>query len=299
MDRLAVMALYARVVETGSFSRAAEEIGLGQPTASKQIAALEERLGVRLLERSTRRVRPTEAGRDYYERCRRLVDEAESLESEARRGAHAAVGRLRVACPMGFGRMHVVPVVVRFLASHPDASVDLVMNDRYVDLAEEGVDLAIRIANLGDSPLHARRLGETPRALVASPAYVRKRGTPKTPAELARHDFVVYAYFDAPERINLAGPEGAAAEVRVKSRLRVNNAEAMRTAALGGIGIVPMPLWAVTEELKAGALRIVLPDWRPPASAIQAVYSSARHLPARVRVFLDFLAAELGNAATG
>jgi DNA-binding transcriptional LysR family regulator len=292
MDRLAVMALYARVVETGSFSRAAAALGLGQPTASKRIAALEARLGVRLLERSTRRLQPTEAGREFYERCRRLVDEADELESGASRGARSAVGRLRVACPMGFGRLYVVPVVVRFLAAHPEAQIDLVMNDRYVDLAEDGVDLAIRIANLGDSTLHARRLGETPRALVASPAYLRRRGTPKTPADLERHDFVVYAYFDAPERITLARSDGTTAEVRVKARLRVNNAEAMRAAVVGGIGLCPMPLWAVQEALAAGAVRIVLPDWRPPASAVQAVYASARHLPTRVRLFLEFFERE-------
>jgi DNA-binding transcriptional LysR family regulator len=293
VDRLGVMALFARVVETGSFSRAAAELGLGQPAASKRIATLEERLGVRLLERTTRRLRPTEAGQAFYERCRRLVDEADELEAAARHGARSAAGRLRVACPMAFGRMHVVPVVVRYLAAHPDASIDLVMNDRYVDLAEEGVDLAIRIANLGDSTLHARRLGEMPRALVASPAYLRRRGTPKTPGDLVRHDFAVYAYLDAPERIALAGPGDAAADVRVKARLRVNNAEAMRAAALGGIGIAPMPLWAARDELASGALRVVLPGWHPPASAIQAVYSSARHLPVRVRTFMDFLAAEL------
>ncbi len=296
MDRLAVMALYARVVETGSFSRAAAALGLGQPTASKQIAALEERLGVRLLERSTRRLQPTEAGREFYERCRRLVDEADDLESSARRGVRGAVGRLRVACPMGFGRLHVVPIVVRFLAAHPEAQIDLVMNDRYVDLAEEGVDVAIRIANLGDSTLHARRLGETPRALVAAPAYLRRRGTPRTPADLERHDFVVYAYFDSPERLALTDPDGAAAEVRVKARLRVNNAEAMREAVVGGIGLGVIPLWALRAELASGTVKRVLPDWGPPPSAIQAVYSSARHLPARVRLFIDFVAAELAQA---
>jgi DNA-binding transcriptional LysR family regulator len=296
MDRLAVMALYARVVETGSFSRAADEFGLGQPTASKQIAALEERLGVRLLERSTRRLRPTETGREFYERCRRLVDEADDLESNARRGARGAVGRMRVACPMGFGRLHVVPIVVRFLAAHPEAQIDLVMNDRYVDLAEEGVDLAIRIANLGDSTLHARPLGETPRALVASPAYLKRRGTPKAPADLERHDFIVYAYFDTPERVALNGPDNASAEVRVKARLRVNNAEAMRAAVVGGLGICAMPVWAIVDELKSGTARLVLPEWRPPASAIQAVYSSARHLPARVRLFMEFTAGELARS---
>jgi DNA-binding transcriptional LysR family regulator len=292
MDRLDVMALYARVVETGSFSRAGDEFALGQPAVSKRIAALEARLGARLLERTTRRLRPTEAGRDYYERCRRLVDEADDLETQVRRGTRAAAGRIRVAAPMGFGRMYLMPLVVRFLAANPDAAIDLVMNDRFVDLTEEGVDLAIRIANLGDSGLHARRLGDTPRALVAAPAYLRRRGSPRTPADLDRHDFIVYAYFDNPERLALAGPEGEA-EVRVKARLRVNNAEAMREAALGGLGICPIPLWAVDEALASGTLRMVLPGWRPPSSAVHLVYSSARYLPTRVRVFMDYLAREL------
>ena len=292
MDRLDTMALFARVVETGSFSRAAEGLAVTQPTASKRIAALERRLGVRLLERSTRRLRPTEAGLDFYERCQRLLAEADEIESSVRAGAQAAVGRIRVAAPMGFGRMHVVPVVNRFLAAHPDASIDLLMNDRFVDLVEEGVDLSIRIANLDDSLLHARALGETPRLLVASPGYLAAQGTPAAPADLARHRFVVYTYFDDPELLSLRGPAGNST-LRVDACLRVNNAEAMRAAALAGLGIAPLPVWCAAEELARGALRDVLPAWRPPSSRLYVVYSSARYLPARVRLFIDFLAAEL------
>ena len=292
MDRLDTMALFARVVETGSFSRAAEGLALTQPTASKCIAALERRLGVRLLERSTRRLRPTDAGLDFYERCRRLLAEADEVESSVRAGARAAVGRIRVAAPMGFGRMHVVPVVNRFLAAHPEASIDLVMNDRFVDLVEEGVDLSIRIANRDDPLLPARALGETPRVLVASPAYLAAHGLPASPADLARHRFVVYAYFEAPELIPLSGPAGDET-LRVEPCLRVNNAEAMRAAALAGIGIAPLPVWCVADELAHDALRVVLPEWRLPTSRVYAAYSSARYLPARVRLFIDFLAAEL------
>jgi len=292
MDRLDTMALFARIVETGSFSRAAEGLKVTQPTASKRIAALERRLGVRLLERSTRRLRPTEAGLDFYERCQRLLAEADEIESSVRAGAQAAVGRIRVAAPMGFGRMHVVPVVNRFLAAHPDASIDLLMNDRFVDLVEEGVDLSIRIANLDDSLLHAWALGETPRLLVASPGYLAAQGTPAAPADLARHRFVVYTYFDDPELLSLRGPAGNST-LRVDACLRVNNAEAMRAAALAGLGIAPLPVWCAAEELARGALRDVLPAWRPPSSRLYVVYSSARYLPARVRLFIDFLAAEL------
>lgn len=292
MDRLDTMALFARVVETGSFSRAAEGLALTQPTASKRIAALERRLGVRLLERSTRRLRPTGAGLDFYERCRRLLADADEIESSVRAGARAAVGRIRLAAPMAFGRMYVVPVVIRFLAAHPEASIDLVMNDRYVDLVEEGVNLAIRIANLEDSLLHARPLGETPRVLAASPTYLAAHGAPQSPDDLTAHRFVVYAYFDDPELLSLSGP-GGSVRVRVRACLRVNNAEAMRTAALAGLGITPVPVWCVADELARGTLRVALPAWRPPASRLHVVYSSDRYLPIRVRLFMDFLAAEL------
>lgn len=292
MDRLGLMALFARVVETRSFSRAAAELGLTQPTASKRIATLERRLGVRLLERSTRRLKPTAAGLEFHARCRRLVQEAEEIESSVRSGARAAAGRIRVACPMAFGQMYVVPIVIRFLAAHPEASVDLVMNDRFVDLVEEGVDLAIRLANLEDSGLHARPLAEAPRALVAAPAYLRAKGVPKAPADLESHRFIVYAYFDAPERIELLGPAGGA-EARVSASLRVNNAEAMRAAAVAGLGIAPLPVWCVAGELARGTLRVVLPDWSLPANRVQMVYASARYVPTRVQRFMDFLAAEL------
>jgi len=292
MDRLGLMALFARVVETRSFSRAAAEFGLTQPTASKRIAALERRLGVRLLERSTRRLRPTAAGLEFHARCRRLVQEAEEIESSVRGGARSAAGRIRVACPMAFGRMYVVPAVIRFLARHPEATIDLVMNDRFVDLVEEGVDLAIRLANLEDSGLHARALGEAPRVLVASPAYLRSKGVPKSPVDLEAHRFIVYAYFDSPERIELVGPAGGA-EARVTASLRVNNAEAMRAAAVGGLGVAPLPVWCVADELARGGLQLVLPDWRLPANRVQMVYASARYVPARVQRFMDFLATEL------
>lgn len=292
MDLLGVMALFARVVETGSFSRAATELGLTQPTASKRIAALERRLGVRLLERSTRRLRPTPAGQEFHARCRRLVHEAEDIESTVRAGARTVAGRIRVACPMAFGQMYVVPLVIRFIATHPEASVDLVMNDRFVDLIEEGVDLAIRLANLEDSGLHARPLAEAPRVLVASPAYLRAKGVPKTPVDLESHRFIVYAYLAAPERIQLLSSAGGA-EAHVTASLRVNNAEAMRAAAVAGLGVAQLPVWCAAGELARGALRVVLPDWSLPANRVQMVYASARYVPTRVQRFMDFLAAEL------
>ena len=192
MDRLSVMTLFARVVETGSFSRAAEECGIGQPTASKQVAALEKRLGVRLLERSTRRLRTTEAGHEYYQGCRRLLDEVDDIETSVGSGVQAMAGRIRVACPMAFGRLYVAPVVIGFMAAYPLATVDLVMDDRYLDLVEQGADLSIRIANLEpDSLLHARRLGDGPRVIVGAPGYLRGKGTTREHEDLTTHPFAV------------------------------------------------------------------------------------------------------------
>jgi DNA-binding transcriptional LysR family regulator len=293
MDRLDVMTLFARVVETGSFSRAAEECGIGQPTASKQVAALEKRLGVRLLERSTRRLRATEAGQEYYQGCRRMLDEMDDIETRVGAGVQAMAGRLRVACPMAFGRMYVAPVVIGFMAAYPLATVDLVMDDRYVDLVEQGADLSIRIANLEpDSLLHARRLGDGPRAIVGAPAYLRRHGTPREPEELARHAFAVYANFQDPETLRLRrGDEQR--EARIRASLRVNNAEVMLAAARAGLALSVLPLWCAAEDLQRGTLRRVLPAWQPPASGIWAVYASARHQPLRVRSFLDYLAQRL------
>lgn len=293
MDRLDVMTLFARVVETGSFSRAAGECGIGQPTASKQVAALERRLGVRLLERSTRRLRATEAGQEYYQGCRRMLDEVDDIETRVGAGVQAMAGRIRVACPMAFGRLYVAPVVIGFMAAYPRATVDLVMDDRYVDLVEQGADLSIRIANLEpDSLLHARRLGDGPRAIVGAPSYLRRHGAPREPEDLARHAFAVYANFQDPESLRLRRGDELR-EARIRASLRVNNAEVMLSAARAGLGLSVLPLWCAAEDLQRGTLRRVLPQWQPPASGIWAVYASARHQPLRVRSFLDYLARRL------
>lgn len=293
MDRLSVMTLFARVVETGSFSRAAKECGIGQPTASKQVAALEKRLGVRLLERSTRRLRTTEAGHEYYQGCRRLLDEVDDIETSVGSGVQAMAGRIRVACPMAFGRLYVAPVVIGFMAAYPLATVDLVMDDRYLDLVEQGADLSIRIANLEpDSLLHARRLGDGPRVIVGAPGYLRRKGTPREPEDLTTHTFAVYANFQDPETLRLRCAEESR-ELRIRASLRVNNAEVMLAAARAGLGLSVLPLWCAAEDLQRGTLRHVLPQWQPPASGIWAVYASARHQPLRVRTFLDHLARRL------
>lgn len=293
MDRLSVMSLFVRVVETGSFSRAAEESGIGQPTVSKQVAALEKRLGVRLLERSTRRLRATEAGHEYYRGCRRLLDEVDDVESRVGAGVQAMAGRIRIACPMAFGRLYVAPVVIGFMAAYPLASVDLVMDDRYLDLVEQGADLSIRIANLeADSPLHARRLGDGPRVIVGAPAYLGRSGTPREPEDLATHAFAVYANFQDPETLRLRRADESR-ELRIRASLRVNNAEVMLAAARAGIGLSVLPLWCAAEDLQRGTLQQVLAEWKPPSSGIWAVYASARHQPLRVRTFLDHLSQRL------
>ena len=293
MDRFNVMNLYRRVVETGSFSRAAYDLGVGQPTVSKQVSALERRLGVRLLERSTRRLRPTDAGHEYYEHCRRMLEEVDEMEASLGASVHSVAGRIRMACPMAFGRLYLAPIVFGFMAAHPEATVDLLMNDQYVDLIEEGVDLSIRIANLdAESLLHAQQLGETPRLIVASPSYLRQHGTPRAAEDLGLHAFAVYAYFHHPEYLTLLrGDERR--EVRIRPVIRVNNAEVILAAARAGLALAVIPHWCAAEDVRKGTLRPVLPQWQPPSSHIYAVYSSARHMPRRVRVFIEYLAQRL------
>jgi len=293
MDRINVMNLYRRVVETGSFSRAAYDLGVGQPTVSKQISALERRLGVRLLERSTRRMRATDVGHEYYEHCRRILEDVDEIESSLGASVSSIAGRIRIACPMAFGRLYVAPIVFGFMAMHPEVTVDLLMNDQYVDLIEEGVDLSIRIANLdAGSLLHARQLGETQRTIAASPSYLRRHGTPRTPEDLRLRAFAVYAYFEQPEYLTLLRRDERR-EVRVRPVIRVNNAEVILAAARAGLALAVLPHWCAAEDLRKGTLRPVLPQWQPPSSHTYAVYSSARHTPRRVRVFIEYLAQQL------
>ena len=290
MDRLGDLEVFSRVAATGSMSQAARELGLSAPVVSKRIKRLEERLGTRLLQRTTRQVVLTDAGRGFHEQVLAIlasVDEAEAWVSQRSSGVR---GPLRVSAPTTFGRMHIAPHLVRFLERFPEISVDLHLSDSFVDIVGEGFDVAIRIADLADTSLVARKLAPNHRVLCATPAYLAARGTPETPDQLAQHRLLVHNS----DHWRLETPEGAVI-IPVNSAIATNSSEVIREAVLAGFGIALRSTWDVGPELRSGRLSIVMPRYRASHRvAIHAVYPSRRHLPHRTRVFIDFLASVYG-----
>lgn len=294
--RLEVMRAYRRVVDAGSFSAAARELGVAQPTISKQVAALEAHLGAQLLNRTSRQLNPTEAGQDYYEAVCRLLDDLDAAEQRIGRRHAAPAGLLRTTLPAAFGRMHVIPMLPAFLARYPDISVEVVIADRYLDLVEDGIDLAVRIGHLGDSSLIAKPIGMSARRTFASMAYLSRRQPPQTPADLIAHDRIVFAFQGAPQPWRFRRPGGESFEVTTPARIRANDAEAVRAAVMQGLGVAQAPIWLFQSEIATGEVALVLDAWRPDAEPVQAVYPQARQAPSKVRVFIDFLTKHLARS---
>lgn len=294
MDRLASMAVFAKVAELGSFSAAAGALGLSKSAVSKHVTALEERLGVRLVNRTTRRLALTEVGLSYRETCARIVQEVEEAELEAGRHGSEPRGRLRVTAPMTFGILHLAPLLPEFLARHPRLEIDLALDDRVVDLLEEGIDVALRIGTLRDSSLIARRLATARSLCAASPAYLAQAGTPGHPADLAAHNALRYTYRRGPEAWELER-DGERHVVRLRGNLAANNGDALRAAALAGLGVVVLPDFIIADDVAAGRLVPLLTDWRTPEFPIQAVWPPQRHPAPKLRAFVDFLADQLAR----
>jgi DNA-binding transcriptional LysR family regulator len=289
MDRVAAVQLFLRVVETGSFSRAAEAFGITQPTATKAVAATEKRLGARLLHRSTRGVTPTEVGQLYYERCKtiaREIDEADNLATLLQSGV---AGTLRVSSSVAFGRRVLVPLVLRYMREHPAVSVDLSFDDRYVDLVEQGLDVAIRMGRLADSTLGARWLGRNPWVMVASPAYLAAHEAPRRPGDLARHACLVYSSVQGDARWVLTPPGDSEVSVPVRGPLRSNNLSAVLAAAREGLGLAVLPWYVARESVLEGRLRPLMADHALPAQEVHAVFPSPRLVPRKVTSFIDFV----------
>ncbi|WP_432721859.1 LysR family transcriptional regulator [Jeongeupia wiesaeckerbachi] len=306
MDRLQAMQTFVRVVETGSFSAVARERHTTQSTISKQIAALEHALGVRLLNRSTRALALSEAGAHYFEQARRLVAEVSELEAALQQKEHRLSGPLRIAAAVGFGRLKLMPLVQRFLAAHPDVSIDLRLHDGFVDLVEQGVDVAIRIGELGDSGLIARRIGTSQRMALASRGHIASLPVvPCTPAELAQHNCLVYTELSAGNAwLFTAGAHagvaaGTTQTIRVTGNLQSNSSEVIRTAVLSGIGIAYSPSWLFDAEIASGEVVRLLPGWTATSPPIHLVYPRARAQAAKVRAFSDFVAEALSHELGG
>ena len=290
LEHLTGMAIFARVVEYRSFTRAARELGMTKSTVSKQVGRLEDRLGLRLLNRSTRQLSLTEAGVAFYQGCRRMVAEAEQAEQAVSFLAEAPRGTLFVSAPVSFGTLHILPGLPDFLRRYPELRVEVTLNDRLVDLIEEGFDIGVRIRKLEDSALVSRRLAPSRRVLAASPDYLARQGRPRRLEDLADHECLIYAYQVEGALWRLAGPDGKR-EVKVAGRLRVNNGEALLAAALGGAGIAFLPTFVCGEALRGGRLARVLPDWSDDEGAVNVICPPGRNLLPKVRVFIDDLVA--------
>jgi DNA-binding transcriptional LysR family regulator len=289
MDALAGMQAFNAVVESGGFAAAATRLGLSRALISKRVAALERALGARLLARTTRRVAITEAGAAFHRRSAGILANFEEARAELGELQAEPRGTLKVSAPMSFGTLYLGPLIGPFLAQCPGLSIELTLNDRFVDLLEDGVDVAIRIGTLRDSTLVARRLAGTRHVLCAAPAYLKRHAAPHQPADLADHRCLHYGYLSGGPRWRFAGPERSAS-VAIRPVLTANNGDVLRAAALDGQGIVLLPDFIIARDLKAGRLVGLLPGWRPPESAVHAIRPAGALLTAKVRRFIDFLA---------
>jgi DNA-binding transcriptional LysR family regulator len=293
MDQLQTMQTFVRVVEAGSFVAAAERLGISTAMASRHVQALEARLGTRLVNRTTRRLGLTEAGAAYYERCQQVLRDVEEMDLAVAAEGERPRGLLRVNAPVVFGTRHLARVLVEYEARYPEVSIELVLNDRFIDLVEEGADLAIRIGTLAESTLVARRLFPVRLALCAAPAYLARHGEPKTLEDLSRHNCLGYTYTRDGLEVDLVGPEGKVV-APFRGTLRANHGEVLLQAALDGLGIVLQPTFVSGEALAAGRLRTVLPDYCTQQLDAYAVFLSRKYLSAKVRTFVDFLAEQFG-----
>lgn len=293
MDRLTAMQTLVRVIDTGSFSAAARQLNVGQPAVSKTIAQLEERLNVRLLARSTRGLMPTEAGLRFYEGARRAIQEAEEAELAARGSGAGLTGTLRVSAATTFARLHVVPRLGVFLDEHPDLDIELILDDRVIDLVEEGIDVSLRMGDLPDSSATARRIGSSPRSVLATQGYLERHGAPRTPAELAGHRAIVYTQGHAHAWLFTRG--STQTSVSVSSRLRVSSAEGLRAAVLADLGLTIASHWMFAPELAEGRIVALLGDWQLPPIDLWAVFPTGRMATAKARAFTAFVEAGLKN----
>jgi DNA-binding transcriptional LysR family regulator len=288
MDRLAAMETFVLVVDSGSFSAAARRLNVGQPAVSKLVAQLEDRLGVKLLVRTTRGLSATEAGLNYYERARRSIEEADEAELTARGAGSGLTGKLRVGAAVTFARIHLMPRIPEFLARHPDLEMEVVLDDRNIDLVQEGIDVALRMGRLADSTLTARRITTGRHVVLGTPAYFARAGEPTAPSDLTAHEAVIYAQRGGGAAWTFRR-EGADLAVTLKGRLRVTAAEGVRAAVLAHVGIAITSEWMFTPEVADGTVKAVLRDWELPPIDLWAVFPAGRTATTKARTFTNFI----------
>ncbi len=288
------MEAFVRVMETGSFSSAARQLQVGQPAVSKLIAQLEDRLAVRLLLRSTHGLTPTEAGQSFYERAKRSLEEADEADVAARGAAATLTGRLRISAAVTFAQLHIVPKLPIFLAQHPKLDVEVVLDDRNIDLVSERIDVALRMGTLTDPTLTVRRLARCRRLVLGSPAYLARAGEPSTPSELVAHETVIYDRGGGGS-VWTFRQGGVETSVTVSGRVRVTAAEGVRAAVFAGLGLAIASEWMFEPELRQGTVRPVLSDWKLPPMDLWAVFPSGRRASAKARAFINFLQGQLAT----
>ena len=289
MDRVQGISLFIRVVETGSFSKAAEDLGITQPTATKFVASMEKRLGALLLHRSTRGVTPTEIGKIYYEKCKLIAREIEEADDIASLMQSKVRGKLTISSSVAFGRRVLTPSILEFMSQHPELEVNLNMDDRYINLVEQGVDLAIRMRRLPDSSLGSRFLGTNPWVLVATPQYLSEHSVPKVPEDVQQHQALIYSTVQVDHRWNFTNSSGNAESIEVKGPFTSNNLSSILSAARAGMGLAALPCYVAHQSIKDGVLQPILEDWSLPSQEIHAVFSSPKHVPTKVSRCIDWL----------
>ncbi len=290
MDVMSSMAVFRRVVEAKNFSAVARETNMSQSTVSKHIAALEERLGTKLLNRSTRSLKLTEAGKEYYHHCIRILNDFQEAEASIGKGKIKPTGTLRISTSAAFGRTCMLPYLDEFFSTYPDINIDLLFDDDYVDLVKQGIDLAIRIGPLADSTLIARKIGTSQRVVVASTDYLVKRGRPKKPADLVKHNCLLYSLQKAPDLWYFNSIQEGDESVRVSGRLKASSPEAICDATMEGLGISVLCEWYARKYIEAGQLKVILQDYRPTDYDINAVYPERKFVPQKVKRMIEFLA---------
>jgi DNA-binding transcriptional LysR family regulator len=295
MDKFQEMRVFTAVVDAASFVAAADELAMSKAAVSRHVSDLEQRLGVRLLHRTTRKLSLTEEGGVFLARCREILSSIEASEAELSTRSESASGLLKVSVPVSFGVQHLAPLWSEFLANQPGVSLDVQLADRVIDLVDEGFDVAVRIARLPDSSLVSRKLASTRLVLCASPGYLEQRGIPTHPSDLARHDVLGYSLLAMGDQWQFEGPSGTVT-ARVRPRLWTNNGDTCVAAALRGSGIQLQPTFLVAKELEAGHLVEVLPQYRSVELGIYAVYPTRKFLLPKVRVLVEYLAEKLGTA---
>lgn len=289
MDRITALQLFVRAVETGSFSKAARDVQLTQPTVTKHVAALEKKLGARLLNRNTRGLSLTEIGAAYYEKCKAILEQFEEADNLVNLRHAEVSGRLRIGTSVALGRRVITPLILEFMRRHPQVQVDLGFVDTYVDLVAQGIDVAIRMGQLADSSLGARYLGSNPWLMVAAPKYLKQHGTPKTPSDLSKHNVLRYSTVHSDDRLHFVSRESKRITVTVHGNLRSNNLSTVLAAVRADMGPAALPNYVAASSLRDGKVLPILSNFTLPTQEIHAVYPSPKQVSSKVSTLIAFL----------